>query len=60
MAAILKAAAMAAQHLPHWEIVDYAGADKPDVRAAALAETRRAGRGPDTGAAVPPSWCWAA
>jgi 4-hydroxy-tetrahydrodipicolinate reductase len=32
MAAILKrAAALAAQHLRHWEIIDYASADKPDV-----------------------------
>ena len=32
MAAILKrAATLAAQHLQHWEILDYASADKPDV-----------------------------
>jgi 4-hydroxy-tetrahydrodipicolinate reductase len=32
MAAILKqAAALAARHLHHWEIIDYASADKPDV-----------------------------
>ncbi|NUR06841.1 MAG: 4-hydroxy-tetrahydrodipicolinate reductase [Nocardioidaceae bacterium] len=32
MAAILnRAAAMAAEHLDHWEILDYAGATKPDV-----------------------------
>jgi len=32
MAAILRrAAALAAQHLHHWEILDYASADKPDV-----------------------------
>jgi 4-hydroxy-tetrahydrodipicolinate reductase len=32
MAAILnRAAALAAQHLLHWEIVDHASADKPDV-----------------------------
>jgi 4-hydroxy-tetrahydrodipicolinate reductase len=32
MAAILKqAAALAARHLQHWEILDYASADKPDV-----------------------------
>ena len=32
MAAILKqAAALAAQHLHHWEILDYASAEKPDV-----------------------------
>jgi 4-hydroxy-tetrahydrodipicolinate reductase len=32
MAAILKrAAALAAQHLHHWEILDYASSDKPDV-----------------------------
>jgi 4-hydroxy-tetrahydrodipicolinate reductase len=48
MAAILKrAAALAAQHLQHWEILDYASADKPDVPsgtsrelAEALAEVR--------------------
>jgi 4-hydroxy-tetrahydrodipicolinate reductase len=48
MAAILKrAAALAAQHLRHWEIVDYASAEKPDVPsgtsrelAEALAEVR--------------------
>ena len=48
MAAILKrAAALAAQHLHHWEIIDYASADKPDVPsgtsrelAEALAEVR--------------------
>ena len=47
MAAILKrSAALAAQHLPAWEILDYAGAEKPDVPsgtarelAEALAET---------------------
>jgi len=32
MAAILqRAAALAAEHLNHWEILDYASADKPDV-----------------------------
>ena len=48
MAAILKRAAeLAAQHLQHWEILDYASADKPDVPsgtsrelAEALAEIR--------------------
>jgi 4-hydroxy-tetrahydrodipicolinate reductase len=48
MAAILqRAAALAAQHLQHWEILDYASADKPDVPsgtsrelAEALAEVR--------------------
>jgi 4-hydroxy-tetrahydrodipicolinate reductase len=48
MAAILKrAAALAAQHLQHWEILDYGSADKPDVPsgtsrelAEALAEVR--------------------
>jgi 4-hydroxy-tetrahydrodipicolinate reductase len=48
MAAILKrAAALAAQHLQQWEIIDYASADKPDVPsgtsrelAEALAEVR--------------------
>ena len=43
MAAILRrAAALAAQHLHHWEILDYASADKPDVpsgTARELAET---------------------
>jgi 4-hydroxy-tetrahydrodipicolinate reductase len=43
MAAILKrAAALAAQHLDHWEILDYASSDKPDVpsgTAQELAET---------------------
>ena len=43
MAAILKrAAALAAQHLEHWEILDYASSDKPDVpsgTARELAET---------------------
>jgi len=32
MAAVLRrAASMAAQHLDHWEIIDYASNDKPDV-----------------------------
>jgi 4-hydroxy-tetrahydrodipicolinate reductase len=43
MAAVLRrAAAMAAQHLGHWELIDYASASKPDVpsgTARELAET---------------------
>jgi 4-hydroxy-tetrahydrodipicolinate reductase len=43
MAAVLRrAASMAAQHLHHWEIIDYASDDKPDVpsgTARELAET---------------------
>jgi 4-hydroxy-tetrahydrodipicolinate reductase len=43
MAAVLRrAASMAAQHVPHWEIIDYASDDKPDVpsgTARELAET---------------------
>jgi 4-hydroxy-tetrahydrodipicolinate reductase len=32
MAAVLRrGASMAAQHLDHWEITDYASDDKPDV-----------------------------
>lgn len=55
MAAILsRAAAMAAQHLPQWEILDYASDTKPDVPSGTsreLAETLAAVREPRT--AVP-------
>ena len=55
MAAILKrAAAMAVHHLHHWEIVDYASADKPDVPSGTsreLAETLSTVRTPQS--AVP-------
>ena len=55
MAAILKrAAALAAQHLRHWEIIDYASADKPDVPSGTsreLAETLAEVRTPQS--AVP-------
>ncbi|HEX3196474.1 MAG TPA: 4-hydroxy-tetrahydrodipicolinate reductase [Propionibacteriaceae bacterium] len=55
MAAILnRAAALAAEHLHHWEIVDYASADKPDVPSGTsreLAETLAEVRTPQT--AVP-------
>jgi 4-hydroxy-tetrahydrodipicolinate reductase len=55
MAAVLqRAAAMAVQHLDRWEIVDYAGADKPDVPSGTsreLAETLGRLRRP--GSAVP-------
>jgi 4-hydroxy-tetrahydrodipicolinate reductase len=57
MAAILRrAAAMAAQHLGHWEIIDYAGAGKPDVPSGTsreLAETLAQVRVPEP--AVSPS-----
>ena len=51
MAAVLqRAAALAAEHLDNWEIIDYASADKPDVPsgtsrelAEILAEVRRPG-----------------
>jgi 4-hydroxy-tetrahydrodipicolinate reductase len=55
MAAILmRAAALAAQHLHHWEILDYASADKADVPSGTsreLAETMAEVRIP----ALPPS-----
>jgi 4-hydroxy-tetrahydrodipicolinate reductase len=55
MAAILKrAAALAAQHLHHWEILDYASAEKPDVPSGTsreLAETLAEVRTPQS--AVP-------
>ena len=55
MAAVLgRAAAMAAQHLDHWEILDYASDDKPDVPSGTsreLAETLAGVRTPQ--AAVP-------
>ena len=57
MAAILKrAAALAAHHLQHWEIVDYASADKRDVpsgTARELAEMLSEVRTPQS--AVPPA-----
>jgi 4-hydroxy-tetrahydrodipicolinate reductase len=55
MAAVLgRAAAMAARHLDHWEIIDYASEGKPDVPSGTsreLAETLAAVRTPQT--AVP-------
>jgi 4-hydroxy-tetrahydrodipicolinate reductase len=55
MATILKrAAALAARHLHHWEILDYASAEKPDVPSGTsreLAETLAAVRTPQS--AVP-------
>src|SRR5207302_1079166 len=55
MAAVLRhAAAMAARHLGHWEIIDYASDTKPDVpsgTARDLAETLGQVREPDS--AVP-------
>jgi 4-hydroxy-tetrahydrodipicolinate reductase len=55
MAAVLgRAAAMAARHLDHWEIIDYASDDKPDVPSGTsreLAETLAGVRTPQT--AVP-------
>ena len=55
MAAVLRrAAAMAAHHLDHWEIIDYASDDKPDVPSGTsreLAETLAGVRTPQ--AAVP-------
>jgi 4-hydroxy-tetrahydrodipicolinate reductase len=51
MAAILlRAARMAAEHLDHWEIIDYAGAAKPDVPSGTsreLAEALGAVRAPE-------------
>jgi 4-hydroxy-tetrahydrodipicolinate reductase len=56
MAAILrKAASMAAQHLDHWEIVDYAGDTKPDVPSGTsreLAETLARVRSPEPAVAL--------
>ena len=54
VAVLQRAAAMAAGHLAHWEIVDYAGAGKPDVPSGTsreLAETLGQVRAPE--AAVP-------
>ena len=52
MAAILRrAAAMAAQHLPQWEVIDYAADDKPDVPSGTsreLAETLADFRRPES------------
>jgi 4-hydroxy-tetrahydrodipicolinate reductase len=57
MAAILKqAAALAAQYLQHWEILDYAGADKPDVPSGTsreLAETLAEVRIPQSAVPLP-------
>ena len=57
MAAVLRrAATMAAQHLDHWEILDYASDTKPDVPSGTsreLAETLGGVRGPEP--AVPPA-----
>jgi 4-hydroxy-tetrahydrodipicolinate reductase len=56
MAAVLRrAASLAARHLDHWEIIDYASDDKPDVpsgTARELAETLAQVRAPAT--AAPP------
>jgi 4-hydroxy-tetrahydrodipicolinate reductase len=56
MAAVLRrAAAMAAHHLGHWEIIDYASDDKPDVpsgTSAELAETLAQVRAPTAAVAV--------
>jgi 4-hydroxy-tetrahydrodipicolinate reductase len=55
MAAVLRhAASMAAQHLDHWEIIDYASDDKPDVPSGTsreLAETLAQVRAPAATAA---------
>jgi 4-hydroxy-tetrahydrodipicolinate reductase len=52
MAAILqRAAAMAAQHVPQWEVIDYAADDKPDVPSGTsreLAETLAQIRQPES------------
>ena len=57
MAAILKrAAALAAQHLHHWEIIDYASADKPDVPSGTsreLAESLAEVRTPESAMPLP-------
>ena len=57
MAAILKrAAALAAQYLQHWEILDYASADKPDVPSGTsreLAETLAEVRTPQSAVPLP-------
>ena len=56
MAAVLRrAAAMAARHLDHWEIVDYASDDKPDVPSGTsreLAETLAGVRTPQGAVAL--------
>ena len=55
-AAMCQAAALlAARHLPHWEILDYASADKPDVPSGTsreLAERMGEVRRPETGRPV--------
>ncbi len=57
MAAVLgRAAAMAAQHVGHWEILDYASDTKPDVpsgTARELAEALARARRPETAVALP-------
>jgi 4-hydroxy-tetrahydrodipicolinate reductase len=57
MAAVLgRAAAMAAQHLDRWEIIDYASDDKPDVPSGTsreLAETLAQVREPAVTVALP-------
>jgi 4-hydroxy-tetrahydrodipicolinate reductase len=57
MAAILKrAAALAAQYLHHWEIIDYASAEKPDVPSGTsreLAETLALVRTPQSAVPLP-------
>jgi 4-hydroxy-tetrahydrodipicolinate reductase len=57
MAAVLRrAAAMAVQHLDHWEIIDYASADKPDVPSGTsreLAETLGQVRTPESAVPLP-------
>jgi 4-hydroxy-tetrahydrodipicolinate reductase len=56
MAAVLRrAATMAAKHLDHWEILDYASDDKPDVPSGTsreLAETLAGVRRPQAGVAL--------
>ena len=55
MAAVLRrAAAMAARHLGHWEIIDYASDTKPDVPSGSAAP-RSAGPG-STRSGCPASW----
>jgi 4-hydroxy-tetrahydrodipicolinate reductase len=55
-AALRQAAAMVAQHLGHWEIIDYASAGKPDVPSGTsreLAETLGHVRRPASAAPLP-------
>lgn len=57
MAAVMKqAAALAAQYLQHWEILDYASAEKPDVPSGTsreLAESLAEVRTPESAAPLP-------